>query len=95
MTRPRQIIPLCLALILGAAPVFAQPGSSEPTATPGNGAKPQSPAPSPNENPEKAADTDAGANPKQRSNSGGDSPYDYRASEEISEDLPVSFPVDI
>jgi hypothetical protein len=25
----------------------------------------------------------------------GDSPFDYRASEKISEDLPVSFPVDI
>ena len=29
------------------------------------------------------------------SNTGNESPFDYRPSEEISEDVPVSFPVDI
>jgi hypothetical protein len=37
----------------------------------------------------------AGANAKPRADSGGDSPFDYHASEEISEDLPVSLPADI
>jgi hypothetical protein len=95
MTRTRQIIPLCLALVLVTAPLFAQTESSKPTATPNSGTETKSPAPSSNENAKQAPETSAGAKPTKRSDSGGDSPYDYRASEEISEDLPVSFPADI
>lgn len=55
-------------------------------------------APDPADQP-RANDADKGAGATgeaDRAPSGGDkSPSDYRASEKISEDLPVSFPVDI
>jgi hypothetical protein len=91
MTPRRYLLPLCLALAVGAPPLLAQdaqPGSAQPAADAPKGAPaPQSPA--------GKKDTGDGANAKPRADSGGESPFDYRASEEISEDLPVSFPADI
>lgn len=89
-TRP--LIPLCLALMLGAAPLFAQtaqPPPQEPPAAPANGAEQNTPAPQPSKTQADAAkkSSDDGASKE--------SPFDYSASEQISEDLPVSFPVDI
>ena len=81
---------LALGLALAAAPLRAQPEGAdsaerEPAATDGAAAKPAAtPAPSANSAPSPA--------PKSTGNS---SPFDYRSSEEISEDVPVSFPVDI
>ena len=70
-------------VLLGAAGSLAQPDSGDdpaPSAT-GTGTQ-QAPV---NEKPDNAAP----AAPRKTS------PSDYRASEEISEDLPVSFPADI
>jgi hypothetical protein len=73
------LAPALLALVLGAAAGQAQPGSEDPAG----------PAPPDAGTGESSAGTEGG-------NTGsGNSPFDYRASEEISEDLPVSFPVDI
>jgi len=94
MTSQRQLALLVLTLTLGVQPVFAQQaqtGDAEPTV--------QAPA----------AKTESGATPQQQGSSAAgepdpasepastskDSPFDYRSSEEISEDLSVSFPVDI
>ena len=78
-------IPACAgmtasALVLFAAPTFGQPPEDEVATAP----EPQAePAPEP-------------AAPKpEPSREGEDSPYDYQASEQISEDKSVSFPVDI
>jgi hypothetical protein len=93
MTPRRYLLPLSLALAVGAAPLLAQdaqPGTEQPTAA--AGAPKGAPAPQSSAG---KKDNGAGANTKPRADSGGDSPFDYRASEEISEDLPVSFPADI
>jgi hypothetical protein len=89
----RKLAPLFLTLLLGAIPALAQPeaadtaGSSPASAgdgaADGTAATQQAPAPS---------------EPAPKSSSAGTStrsPFDYRSSEEISEDVPVSFPVDI
>ena len=73
------LAPAILALVLAAAAGQAQPGSEDTAGS---------------------APPDAGAGESSPTTDGGnagssDSPFDYRASEEISEDLPVSFPVDI
>lgn len=95
MTRQRKVdartlSPLFLALLLGATPALAQPetvgSSSAPTTeqvadTPA--ASQSAPAPS------EPASKDPGAGTSSKS------PFDYRSSEKISEDVPVSFPVDI
>jgi hypothetical protein len=92
MTRPRQLSPLFLALIFGAMPLFAQPEPGDASRSPAEGTAPttnQTSTP-----PQAPADTE----PTQKSSPAttrGDSPFDYRSSEEISEDVPVSFPVDI
>jgi len=77
------LVPALAALLLGAPAVPAQPAGEEPAA----------PAPVVPQQDTDSGDTGgqvpAPAQPRQTS------PSDYRASEEISEDLPVSFPVDI
>jgi len=90
MTNPYKLPPLLLALALGSAPLLAQPAPQAKTAeaetqtTEQTAAQEQAPA---------------AARPAQKKSSppasGRDSPFDYRSSEEISEDVPVSFPVDI
>ena len=87
-----------LALCAGLA--LAQPGN-EPVAGEGgnaaNDSRPQSA-----DNTQAAGDeqtvgpTDAGEEPvAEAPESGDNSPFDYQASEQISEDLSVSFPIDI
>jgi hypothetical protein len=78
--------PLALAILLAAGAALAQTGADDgavPTPAPGQ----DIPAA------EKKAPATAGANnTPARSDK---SPSDYQASEQISEDLPVSFPADI
>ena len=91
MALPRQLsllllIPLLLSLALGTTAIIAQPApDTSPEAAAGSqqeraGSDETTP-------PAQTGDTTA--------SKGNDSPFDYRPSEEISEDLPVSFPVDI
>ena len=92
MINPHQLPPLLLALALGSMPLLAQPApdaSADGTAEPASRAADRT-AP--------AQQTPAAPGPAQKSTpptAGKDSPFDYRSSEEISEDVPVSFPVDI
>ena len=90
MSHSRHLIPVLVALLLAAAPLRAQPGAAENgTATDSSGSgdtpAPAQPAPTPTES----------ASGGGSSGAGNRSPFDYQASEQISEDLPVSFPVDI
>ncbi len=76
------LAPASLALVLGAGTVAAQPGEDEKAATTAV---------------EQAGDDSAStANGSAEQPAGsGRAPSDYRPSEQISEDLSVSFPVDI
>jgi len=89
MIKPRQISPLFLALILEATPLRAQSEDAELPSKADAPAGDQSPAvsqtPSTSDTAQKSPPTKAGQG----------SPFEYRPSEEISEDVPVSFPVDI
>ena len=91
MTFQRQLALLVLTLTLGVFPVFAQQApagdadSAAPAEETGPGAKPQQQGAA-------AEEPDPASKPASPSK---DSPFDYRSSEEISEDLSVSFPVDI
>jgi len=85
---PRPLAPLLFALALGAAPLLAQTEDTDaaetaPAATDTATDKPAATT---------APPTNSAPAPKSTGNS---SPFDYRSSEEISEDVPVSFPVDI
>jgi uncharacterized protein involved in copper resistance len=89
MINTRQRALLLLALALGSSPLLAQPApptkTAEPATRTAQQTAPQQQAP-------------ATPDPAQKSTppaTGRDSPFDYRSSEEISEDVPVSFPVDI
>ena len=86
---PRPLAPLLFALALGAAPLLAQTeGTDAAEAAPAATEEPTAakPAATP------APTASSAPAPKSTGNS---SPFDYRSSEEISEDVPVSFPVDI
>jgi uncharacterized protein involved in copper resistance len=89
MINPRQLAPLLLALALGSMPLLAQPAPQDKTAEPARPA-PEKTAPVP-QVPAAREQAQKSTPPK----SGRDSPFDYQSSEEISEDAPVSFPVDI
>jgi hypothetical protein len=92
MISQRQLALLVLTLSLGVFPVLAQQAPAEDA-----------------DSAAQEQDTESGAKPQeQRSTAAGEpgpaskpapaskeSPFDYRSSEEISEDLSVSFPVDI
>lgn len=84
---------LLLLLLTGSTPLYAQtqapPPPSKSPSTPAVAGEQKTPAPHtpPAAEASEKKSTNAGA--------GKDSPFDYRASEQISEDLPVSFPVDI
>ena len=80
---------LFLALALGSSPLLAQTAPQAETAEPASKAADKTPPP---------PQAPAAPDPAQKSTppaTGRDSPFDYRSSEEISEDVPVSFPVDI
>jgi hypothetical protein len=89
MITPRQLSPLFLALILAATPLLAQSEDAElpskEDASAGEQSQTASQTPSTKEAAQKSTPTKTGQ----------DSPFEYRPSEEISEDEPVSFPVDI
>ena len=85
--RPLGALPttIALCLLLVACPLPAQQAEPEPAAPVAQ------PAPA-----ERDADSeDDGQRSADRPPPSDDSPFDYQASEEISEDLSVSFPVDI
>lgn len=87
---PRQLAPLLLALILGSAPVLAQPDVT------GSAESPPAQAGGSTDKPAATQAPPAGSEPAAKSpGASSASPFDYRPSEEISEDVPVSFPVDI
>ncbi len=71
---------LALVLLLGAALVAAQPAGDEPA--------PADTTEQPAAEADPAGGGEAASGPQR-------APSDYRPSEQISEDLPVSFPVDI
>ncbi len=85
----RQMTLMCLVLLLGATPLHAQPEQSSGSSAPADtGAANEPAATGQAPAPDKPAANTASAG-------SANSPFDYRASEEISEDVPVSFPVDI
>ena len=89
MINPYKLPPLLLALALGSMPLLAQPAPEAKTAEPTNRTADKTPPP---------LQAPATPDPAQKSTpptTSKDSPFDYRSSEEISEDVPVSFPVDI
>ena len=87
MIRPRQLLPLTLPLAIAVATAIAQPGVP-PGAEAPTGATEPAPAGADEAAVESGEKQDS---PTARN----ESPFEYRPSEEISEDLPVSFPVDI
>jgi hypothetical protein len=74
---------LALVLLAGAANCPAQTATEPPANTPD-----RTPAPDPQDSPQPDSPSSAPAEDEK-------SPFDYRSSEEISEDLSVSYPVDI
>jgi hypothetical protein len=89
MIKSRQLPPLFLALILVSPPLLAQPApdakAAEPATRAADKTAPAQQAPAARDSAQKSTPPTTGK----------DSPFDYRSSEEISEDVPVSFPVDI
>jgi hypothetical protein len=93
MITTRALAVAILSLVLGAAPLHAQHATDtpqQPTDAPEQDAKE---TPKNQENPPADKPVTAPATRPPATNN--DSPFDYRSSEEISEDLSVSFPVDI
>jgi hypothetical protein len=86
MITTRALAIAILSLALGAAPLHAQQATDAPQQDAQETQKSQE-----SEATDKPAATPA-ARPPAASN---DSPFDYQSSEKISEDLSVSFPVDI
>ena len=83
MSLAGKLSPLLFLLALSGAPLWAQDGDAQVSEA-------GEPAPGAADTPPGAAREDAPGRPP-----GDDDPFDYQASEEISEDLSVSFPVDI
>ena len=89
MIKSYQQAPLFLALALGSMPLLAQPATEAKTAEPTNRTADKTPPP------QQAPAAPDAAQKSTPPKTGKDSPFDYKSSEEISEDVPVSFPVDI
>jgi hypothetical protein len=95
MMNRQQLALLLLAAALGSATLPARSAPQEQVSPPTSSAPEKSAAPqqtplrTPPAAPEQAEKSTA---PDKKDK---DSPFDYHSSEEISEDLPVSFPVDI
>ena len=89
MITARALAPVLLALALGATPLAAQRVADVEGAAPEQ-KTPDSPVPA-----AAAAKPDSSAPVSPTPDSNNNSPFDYRSSEKISEDLSVSFPVDI
>ncbi len=85
---PIRVLPVAiLSLVVGIAPLYAQ----QATDTPPPDSK-ETPKSQEQQAEKKAAAPAPATRPPAANN---DSPFDYRSSEKISEDLSVSFPVDI
>jgi hypothetical protein len=89
MIDPRQLAPLLLAMALGSASLLAQ------TAPPAKAAEPANQAPAKTASAPQLPAAQEQAQKSAPPGTGKDSPFEYKSSEEISEDVPVSFPVDI
>ena len=89
MINPRYLTALFLVAALGAMPLLAQ------TAAGPQAEKPAQPVPEKTAPAKQEPAAPEKAPTKTPSGAGKDSPFDYQSSEEISEDVPVSFPVDI
>lgn len=87
MIKPRQLIPLVFSLVVATATPLAQPDSGE--------APPKADDPAPGTGQQTDADKSVDKSEDRGQPARNQSPVEYRPSEEISEDLPVSFPVDI
>ena len=88
MSKTKTLAVATLSLLLGAAPLCAQQAADAPERDSVETPKSQS-----QESQAANKPATAPATPPPATNN--DSPFDYRSSEEISEDLSVSFPVDI
>ena len=86
------VLPLSLILYLQVIPLAAQSLPAEQTQSAQE--PPASPADK-NDTASSAATAEGSAEKKAPSAKRSESPFDYRSSEKISEDVPVSFPVDI
>ena len=86
MITTRALAVAILSLVLGAAPLHAQRATDVPGQDSVETDKSQE-----SQTPSKPVTAPATRPPAANN----DSPFDYRSSEEISEDLSVSFPVDI
>ncbi len=93
MINTRRLAPLFFILCLGATPLLAQPeatgGEESSSAAAANGSADTTATTQPAPAPSATAPTSSSSGTSNKS------PFDYRSSEEISEDVPVSFPVDI
>ena len=85
-------LPILLVLTALAGQSFSQPTEPEEVA---KKPAPDSPSVEAADNTPDPIVTTAGSAPTGSENSSQRSPYDYRSTEEISEDRSVSFPVDI
>ena len=86
------VLPLSLILYLQVIPLAAQSVPAEQTQS----AQETTASPADkNDNASSAATPEGPAEKKAPSAKRSESPFDYRSSEKISEDVPVSFPVDI
>ena len=83
---------LLLFLALGAAPLLAQPTPTPQAGAPTEQSGPNTEAAGSKKTAPIAKESTVEPAPPASANK---SPFDYRSSEEISEDLSVSFPVDI
>lgn len=88
------LTPLVLALLLGANPLAAQRAADVDTATSEQDSADRAAPKTGTSKPATSAPDSSSAKRPAPSRTN-DSPFDYRSSEEISEDLSVSFPVDI
>jgi hypothetical protein len=95
MNRRIVLVPVAAVLLAMAGLLWAQ--GSDSAGEPNNPGASDTAAPSPSEGEDgSSADTSGtGSAPSGGASESRDSPFDYEASEQISEDLSVSFPVDI
>ncbi len=92
MIKPLLMLPLFIVLSLEGTPLAAQ---SAPTET-SHASQESTIQGGDKSDVTQQATAPKGSTPKKTPpTTGNDSPFDYRSSEKISEDVPVSFPVDI
>jgi hypothetical protein len=95
MINVKQQFSLILVLALGATPVLAQPEADDAAAAGSSSAAVTDKSKGSSTGTQPAPAAKESAPSSSSAGNSGRSPFDYRSSEEISEDVPVSFPVDI